>query len=124
MVKAVTPAWAKPAAEQTPPVEETSTQETAPQQENASADAQPSTPVEETPPAAEQTPPTTAIAVQATLEGEVLDMVTVVSPRKFILRLDNHRVIEVREGAQEMERAHAAHWYAVANGVKLYDPKA
>lgn len=52
--------------------------------------------------------------------GEFVDMVTVVAPRAFKLRLDHFRELDIKAGVQEMERAHADHWYSKANGLTIY----
>jgi hypothetical protein len=54
---------------------------------------------------------------------ELVDTVTATVPKAFKLRIDNFREITFKAGVQEMERAHAAHWYSHANGVRIYDPK-
>jgi hypothetical protein len=51
-------------------------------------------------------------------------MVTVTAPRGFKLRIDNFHEKQVYPGVQEMERCHAEHWYSIANGVTIYNPKA
>jgi len=42
-------------------------------------------------------------------------------PKAFKLRLDHHKLIEYKPGAQRMPRAHAEHWYAEANGVTVVE---
>ena len=57
------------------------------------------------------------------IEAELVDMVTVTVPKAFKLRIDSFRELVIKAGVQEMERLHAEHWYSVANGVTVYDPK-
>lgn len=51
-------------------------------------------------------------------------MITVTVPRGFQLRVDDHTVLPVKAGVQEMLEEHALHWYSVANGVTVYNPEA
>jgi hypothetical protein len=51
------------------------------------------------------------------------DLVTVVVPRAFTLTRDDHTPVAFPAGIQEMPRAYAAHWYAQACGVVIYEPK-
>ena len=60
--------------------------------------------------------------VETPVAGELVDMVTATVPKAFILRLDHFREIQFKAGVQEMERAHADHWYSKANGVTIYAP--
>lgn len=53
-------------------------------------------------------------------EDAKLGVVVVVVPKKYNLRLDNDRVITYHAGVQDMDRAHAEHWYSKANGVKIH----
>jgi hypothetical protein len=55
---------------------------------------------------------------------EEVKTVTVTAPRGFQLRLDDHTVLTVKPGVQEMPEHLATHWYAVANGVTIYNPEA
>jgi hypothetical protein len=59
-----------------------------------------------------------------TVAGEFVEMVTVTVPKEFKLQLDHFRQVIYKAGIQEMERLHAEHWWAKANGVTIYDPKA
>lgn len=52
--------------------------------------------------------------------AEAVDTVTVTVPKAFKLMLDHFHVKEFKAGVQEMERAHAEHWYSKANGVVIY----
>lgn len=74
--------------------------------------------------APEDKQPETAPAVIPTVEvaDELVDTVTATVPKAFILRLDHFREIAFKAGVQEMERAHAEHWYSLANGVQVYKP--
>lgn len=56
--------------------------------------------------------------------GELVDMVTVTVPKDYILRPEHHTELKFKAGVQQMERKLAEHWYSVANGVEIYDPKA
>lgn len=49
------------------------------------------------------------------------DLVDVNVPANFKLTDDNHIVHEYTAGEQKMRKSHAAHWYTVANGVKVLD---
>ena len=51
---------------------------------------------------------------------ELVDTVTVTVPKAYKLRIDNHQLIDVAAGIQEMERSHAEHWWSKAQGVKIY----
>lgn len=51
------------------------------------------------------------------------DPVTVTVPKRFKLRLDNHTVIDIHPGVQNVERMVADHWFSKANGVTVFDPK-
>jgi len=66
---------------------------------------------------------TTIVDKVEKIEAEVVEMVTVTVPKAFKLRIDAFRELVVKAGVQEMERLHAEHWYSVANGVTVYDPK-
>jgi hypothetical protein len=48
--------------------------------------------------------------------------VTVVVPKAYVLRLDDNSELRIPAGVQEMNPAHAAHWYSEANGVSVYKP--
>lgn len=48
--------------------------------------------------------------------------VTVTVPKAFKLRIDNATELAIPAGIQEMDPAHAEHWYAKANGVVIYQP--
>ena len=48
------------------------------------------------------------------------DMVTAIIPTAFQLTLDNHHHVKYEAGTQDMPRAHAEHWFAVAMGVEIY----
>jgi hypothetical protein len=48
--------------------------------------------------------------------------VTVVVPKAYVLRLDDNSELRIPAGVQEMNPAHAAHWYSKANGVSVYKP--
>jgi hypothetical protein len=48
------------------------------------------------------------------------ETVTVTVPKAFQLRLTAHEVHMFKPGVQEMPRGIAEHWYAKANGVKIY----
>ena len=52
-------------------------------------------------------------------EGE---KVTVVVPKSFVLTLDDHTPVQYHAGVQEMSVDHASHWFARAQGVKVYSP--
>ena len=59
-------------------------------------------------------------SVQANeVADEVLDLVRVFVPKDFQLRLDQHHCKTFVRGEQDMERQHALHWFAVANGVTV-----
>lgn len=51
------------------------------------------------------------------------DMVTAIVPKAFQLTLDNHERVAYEPGTMDMPRAHAEHWFAVAMGVEIYNPK-
>ena len=79
--------------------------------------------------AAQAAAPTVATAVEGVesvstevkeAAAEVKDMVTVVVPKDFKLMVDHNTTHLFKAGVQEMERWIAEHWYAVANGVKVY----
>lgn len=73
-------------------------------------------------PVTDATPP--AVVAPEILTGELLDMVTVTVPKAYKLRVDNFHEMDIVAGVQQMERCNAEHWYSVANGVAIYDPKA
>ena len=50
----------------------------------------------------------------------VTETVTVVVPRPFTLTLDNFQPVPYEAGVQEMPVDHASHWFARAQGVKVY----
>ena len=54
------------------------------------------------------------------VDGEFVDMVTVTVPHDYQLRLDNFHMVQYKTGVQEMERAHAEHFYSKAHGVTIY----
>lgn len=49
------------------------------------------------------------------------ETVTVVSPKRVLITLDNQLKVEIKEGVQELPVEVADHWYAKANGVKRYE---
>ena len=53
------------------------------------------------------------------VEATAKKMVTAIVPKNYRLMLDNHSVIEIKAGTQEMEESIAKHWYSIANGVKI-----
>lgn len=53
-------------------------------------------------------------------EVEDEDMVTAIVPTSFQLTLDDHAHVKYEAGTQDMPRAHAEHWFAVAMGVEIY----
>ena len=71
-----------------------------------------------------------AITAPEALEAPVIEAittpgkVTVIVPNQFDLTIDYNHTITVKPGIQEMEKAHADHWYAIANGVVIYKPEA
>ena len=54
------------------------------------------------------------------VDGEFVDMVTVTVPHDYQLRLDNFHMVQYKTGVQEMERAHAEHFYSQVHGVTIY----
>ncbi len=52
------------------------------------------------------------------------DMVTAIVPKAFMLTLDDHTEVHIAAGTQELPHSHATHWFARAQGVKVYEPKA
>ena len=60
-------------------------------------------------------------AVQMALDDSPL--VTVEVPKPYKMTLDDHRVVHVNAGVQDMKKYLADHWYSKANGVKTYKPK-
>ena len=61
-----------------------------------------------------------AESVAEPVDGEFVDMVTVTVPHDYQLRLDNFHMVQYKTGVQEMERAHAEHFYSKAHGVTIY----
>jgi hypothetical protein len=53
-------------------------------------------------------------------EKKEANLVVVNVPKKFSLRLDNDVILHFVAGVQDMDRAHAEHWYSKANGVKIH----
>lgn len=104
------PPWAiQPAAEETAAIapEQAATEATEPE-------------VTQPPVAAEETAATAPEQAPASpAEGKV----TVTVPKAFKLQSDLGAVHEYKAGVQEMDREHAEHWYAKANGVEIYQPK-
>jgi len=47
------------------------------------------------------------------------EIVHVKVPTPFRLTLDDHSEVQYTPGTPRMPRAHAEHWYAVANGVEI-----
>jgi hypothetical protein len=70
-------------------------------------------------------PTASAGAVTANTPVEVADevTVTVTAPKPFVLNWTNDVRFEYKAGVQEMPLAHATHWWAKANGVKVYERK-
>lgn len=68
--------------------------------------------------------PTPAAPEVLVVEKVKTDMVTVTVPQGFELTIDHNTTITIKPGIQEMDKAHANHWYAIANGVVIYEPKA
>jgi hypothetical protein len=52
-------------------------------------------------------------------EGE---KVTVIIPKAFRLKRDDGTETEFKPGVQEILEVDASHWWATANGVKVYQP--
>ena len=68
--------------------------------------------------------PTPAAPEAPVVEKVKTDKVTVTVPNGFELTIDHNTTITIRPGIQEMEKSHAGHWYSIANGVVIYEPKA
>ena len=54
--------------------------------------------------------------------SEVVEFVTLTIPKPFKLVLNHGHTLELQPGVQQMERAHAEHWYSRASGVQIYTP--
>ena len=67
------------------------------------------------------TPPAPEVPV---VEKVKTDKVTVTVLNGFELIIDHATTITIKPGIQEMEKSHADHWYSIANGVVIYEPKA
>ena len=50
-----------------------------------------------------------------------IETVTVTVPVAFQLVIDHATTISINAGIQELPLAHATHWYAIANGVVIYE---
>lgn len=48
--------------------------------------------------------------------------VTVIVPKDFKLRLDDHQELQFKAGVQEMREDYANHWWSKANSVQIYKP--
>ena len=48
------------------------------------------------------------------------EQVTVIVPKPFPFTLDDHRIVSINAGVQEMPRAWARHWFVKAQGVTIY----
>jgi hypothetical protein len=59
--------------------------------------------------------------IEEAISGELLDMVIAIVPKQFTLNIDHFKTFTYKAGTQRMERAHAEHWWAVANGVTLFE---
>ena len=68
--------------------------------------------------------PTPAAPEAPVVEKVKTDKVTVTVPNGFELTIDHNTTITIRPGIQEMEKSYADHWYSIANGVVIYEPKA
>ncbi len=68
------------------------------------------------------TPPVATVPEVTEVADEV--MVTVTVPKAFNLTGNDHVRYSYKAGVQEMRVDHAEHWYAKANGVVVYNPKA
>lgn len=49
-----------------------------------------------------------------------VEMVIVSVPKAFKLRIDNFKLLEFKPGIQKVEKSIADHWYALANGMKIF----
>ena len=58
--------------------------------------------------------------VRARLQEDTVDMVVAVIPQEFKLMDVGHQPTEYKAGTRNIPRAHAEHWYAIANGVKIH----
>lgn len=67
--------------------------------------------------------PTPAAPEMPVVEKVKTDKVTVTVPNGFELTIDHNTTITIKPGIQEMEKSHADHWYSIANGVVIYEPK-
>ena len=80
-----------------------------------------------TPQAPQSGPTASGGAVTANTPVEVADevtvTVTVTAPKAFVLNVTHDVRVEYKAGVQEMPLAHATHWWAKANGVKVYERK-
>lgn len=54
-------------------------------------------------------------------ELKVEEKVIVTVPKAFKLRLDSNEVLEFRPGVQKVAKDIANHWYAKANGMKVFE---
>ena len=48
------------------------------------------------------------------------DLVTVVVPTPFPFTMQDHRIIQINAGVQEMPREIAEHWFVKSRGVTIY----
>lgn len=62
------------------------------------------------------------VAAMAARSTDLVEKVTVTVPKAFRLTLDNHTVVQIKEGVQDLHKFIADHWYAKAHGVAIYTP--
>lgn len=74
-------------------------------------------------PAAGPTAPAGALTANTPVEVADEVTVTVTAPKPFTLNWTHDLRFDYKAGVQEMPLAHATHWWAKANGVKVYERK-
>lgn len=74
-------------------------------------------------PAAGPTAPAGALTANTPVEVASEVVVTVTAPKAFTLNWTHDQQFKYAAGVQEMPLVHATHWWAKANGVKVYERK-
>lgn len=92
-----------------------------PQTTDTIAPVEPSVTVESQP--KKRGPKPKSIVQEVDQKIEDADMVIVEVPKKFKILISHLEEYTIEQGVQKMKKYIASHWWAKANGVKIFDPK-
>lgn len=89
----------------------------------AAAPVIPEAPIAAPAPAIADVMPAEYVATLPAAEINNGEMVTVTVPQAFELAINHATTVSIKPGIQQMLLDHAKHWYAIANGVEIYEAK-